>query len=83
MGALFEISIQTEILSNGEVQEICGCTRRCDLIEWLITNGWIFFRNRSGDPIVGRMYARLKLAGINPGVLSVSNGWIPDFSKVR
>jgi hypothetical protein len=83
MGAIFEIPIQSEILTQDEVQDICGCARKSDQIDWLITNGWTFFRNRAGEPIVGRMYARLKLAGINPAAMGVPNTWVPDFSKVR
>jgi hypothetical protein len=75
--------MQSEILTPEEVANICGCARKADQIEWLTTQGWTFVRNRSGEPIVGRLYARLKLAGINPASLSTGSSWVPDFSKVR
>ena len=83
MNALFEMPLQSEILTHDEIAELCGSPRRAGQVEWLTNNGWVFVRNRSGDPIVGRLYARLKLAGINPAAIGVNSGWVPDFSKVR
>jgi hypothetical protein len=80
---LFEFPLQSEILTPEEVASISGCARKADQIEWLTTQGWTFVRNRSGEPIVGRLYARLKLAGINPASFGAGSSWVPDFSKVR
>jgi hypothetical protein len=46
-------------------------------------NGWTFHKNKSGEPIVGRLYARLKLSGITPAVLVSGNTWSPDFSGIQ
>jgi len=83
MGAMFEMALPSETLAAEEVAQICGCQRKADQIEWLVKNGWTFHKNRAGDPIVGRMYARLKLSGINPQSMVASGGWTPDFSQVR
>jgi len=85
MGAIFEMQLPSETLSADEISEISGCRRQNDQIEWLSNNGWLFIRNRAGAPIIGRLYARLKLAGINPAQLAApeTSGWQPDFSKVR
>lgn len=84
MSAIFELSLQSETLSADEISEISGCSRKNDQIEWLARNGWIFLQNRAGAPIIGRLYARLKLAGINPALLAPdSGGWQPDLSKVQ
>jgi len=82
MSAIFEMPIDSETLAPDEVGQISGCMRKGDQIEWLTINGWIFHKNKAGDPIVGRLFARLKLAGINPTTLTTSGGWTPDFSKV-
>ncbi|WP_229751385.1 DUF4224 domain-containing protein [Undibacterium terreum] len=80
---MFEIPIATETLTHEEIQEISGSARRSDQIAWLQLNGWTFLKNRAGDPIVGRLYARLKLAGINPSSLGASTSWSLDASKIR
>lgn len=43
-------------------------------------HNWHYYRNRAGEPIVGRMYARLKLAGINPQAMATGQAWEPDLS---
>jgi hypothetical protein len=75
--------ISSETLAPEELAEISGCKRQSDQVDWLTKNGWTFHKNRGGDPIVGRLYARLKLAGINPQTLTTAGGWAPDFSQVR
>lgn len=83
MTAIFEFPLPSETLSQDEVAEITGCQRRGDQVEWLTVNGWVFHKNRAGEPIVGRMYARLRLAGITPAAMTISGGWVPDFSQVK
>ena len=85
MSAMFEMPLPSETLSADELFEISGCRRAGDQIQWLSQNSWLFIRNRAGEPKVGRLYARLKLAGINPTLLAApeATGWQPDFSKVR
>lgn len=86
MTAMFEISLPSETLEPDEVCTLSGCTRKNDQVEWLNRNGWVFFKNRAGEPIIGRLYARLKLSGINPAAMAAPanlGGWQPDFSKAR
>lgn len=84
MTAIFDFPLLSEILSPEEVGDITGAVRKGDQIEWLTCNGWAFHRNRAGEPIVGRMYARLRMAGINPAHLAAAPGiGLPDFSKAR
>jgi len=85
MSAMFELSISSETLTEEEVNEISGCIRKSDQAEWLTKNGWVFFQNRAGAPKVGRLYARLRMAGINPASLATpaAGGWQFDASKVR
>lgn len=84
MTAIFELPLQTETLSPEEIGEISGCSRKGDQVDWLTRNAWIFFQNRAGIPVVGRLYARMRLAGINPSALAnATDGWQLDISKVR
>ncbi|PRC92616.1 DUF4224 domain-containing protein [Solimicrobium silvestre] len=83
MSAIFEMQIDSETLAVDELAKITGSSRKGDQIEWLSCNGWTFHKNKSGEAIVGRLYARLKLAGISPASLTTSGGWSPDFSSVR
>lgn len=86
MMSMYELPIPSETLDEEEVSKISGCQRKTDQVEWLTKNGWVFFQNRAGMPIIGRLYARLKLSGINPAALASNNAgssWGMGMSKVR
>ena len=83
MSALFEMPVSSETLTQDEVMAITGCSRRGDQVAWLEAAGWTHVRNKAGEPIVGRLYVRMKLAGITPDVLVSSGGWAPDFTNLR
>lgn len=83
MNAIIESPLQSETLTPDEVVDISGCSRKGDQIKWLIGNGWAYVKNRAGEPIIGRLYARLRLAGINPAAPSQASAWSLDVSKVR
>lgn len=52
-------------LSDEELKGLAGSTQSRLQVEWLEANGWVFFLTRGGRPIVGRLYANLKLAGVD------------------
>lgn len=83
MPALFEMSLESETLTKLELTEITGSGRRLDQIAWLDVQGWQYVKTKSGEPIVGRLYARLKLAGINASGISSVDARGPDMSKVK
>lgn len=83
MSAIFEMTLDSETLKQEEIEEICGCKRTSDQLAWLAKNGWIFHKNKGGDPVIGRMYARMKMAGISPKDMTVPGDWMPDLSQVR
>ncbi|MER2626812.1 MAG: DUF4224 domain-containing protein [Accumulibacter sp.] len=83
MTAIFEFPIASETLSPEELAEITGSPRSALQTDWLTQNGWTYHTTRAGAPIVGRMYARLRLAGIAPAALTTTGGWVPDFSALR
>lgn len=75
--------VETGILSSEEVAEICGRARKDDQRRWLNENGWKHATNAAGAPIVGRWYARMKMAGVDLSGLSSPVRVVPDFSKAR
>lgn len=83
MSALFEFPLASETLSSDELAGITGSYRSGGQIEWLVSNGWTYHTTRGGNPIVGRLYARLRLAGITPAAIVTPGGWVPDFSALQ
>lgn len=83
MGVQLNVSLETEILAPEEIGEISGRARKDDQMAWLRLNGWKFSINATGQPIVGRLYARMKLAGIELSDAFTPQLAQPDFSKVR
>jgi hypothetical protein len=75
--------IQSEILSPAELTDISGRSRKDDQITWLRANGWQHAVNAAGHPIVGRWYARMKLAGVELSETFTPQIAMPDFSKVK
>ncbi|RQA20089.1 DUF4224 domain-containing protein [Pseudomonas aeruginosa] len=51
-------------------------------IEWLNRYGWKYAVTAANRPIVGRVYARLKLAGVKP-TMEATEKWSLDLSRVR
>lgn len=83
MSAIFELAIASEMLTVDEIGAISGAARKGDQIDWLTKNRWVFHTTRAGEPVVGRLYARLKLSGINPSAMTSPGGWVPDLSQVK
>lgn len=54
----------SETLSLDELREISGAHHSKRIIAWLSANRWKHYENVAGEPVVGRMYARYKLAGM-------------------
>ena len=79
---MLEQSLQSETLSNDELADITGCVRYAGQFDWLNDNDWKHFKNRAGAPIVGRWYARMKLAGITPQAAN-AEAWAPDFATIK
>lgn len=74
---------QTETLAEEELAAITGYQLPSKQIQWLSLNGWQYVLTRSRRPIVGRVYARLKLAGVSPSATnSVTETWTLDLSRV-
>ena len=73
----------SETLTEEELAAITGykipsCQRR-----WLTLNAWEYVLTGAHRPVVGRVYARLKLAGVSPSATNaVAETWSLDLSRV-
>ncbi|MGF6668067.1 DUF4224 domain-containing protein [Pseudomonas monsensis] len=80
--------METEILSDDELAELTGYKARAYQRRWLIDRQWVFVESRGKRPLVGRMYARMKLGMINPTIVDPNppptpSEWAPDYSRVN
>jgi hypothetical protein len=89
MTAMFEIPLASETLTQEELAEITGSRRRLVQMDWLNENKWTYALSRAQIPVVGRLYARLRLAGLDPAGLvsgagiAAQSAWTPDFAKLN
>ncbi|AJO79121.1 DUF4224 domain-containing protein [Pseudomonas sp. MRSN 12121] len=74
---------QSETLADEELAAITGYHKPTKQIAWLANNGWQYALTGARRPVVGRVYARLKLAGLKPSATNaVAETWTLDLSKV-
>lgn len=73
----------SEMLSDDEMAQITGYKMPSRQLQWLKLNRWEFHVNRAGRPVVGRLYARMKFAGITPSQKTMPEAWSLDLSKVN
>jgi len=72
-----------ELLTDNEVASITGYQTPSRQIQWLASNGWQHVLNGARRPVVGRLYARLKLAGLKPSEKNaVTETWTLDLDRV-
>ena len=77
------LDIQTETLAEDELVMITGYQRPAQQKQWLLQNGWQYVLTGAGRPVVGRVYARLKLAGVKPSdTNAIAETWTFDLSRV-
>ncbi len=81
-------TIETEIFSDEELADLTGYKQRAHQRRWLNDRNWVFVESRGGRPLVGRMYARMKLGMTSPTFAEQSTpplrpAWTPDFSRVN
>ncbi|CAM3173509.1 DUF4224 domain-containing protein [Pseudomonas fluorescens] len=80
--------MQPEILSEDELAELTGYKHRAHQRKWLKDRNWVFIESRGGRPLVGRMFARMKLGMTNATIVDQTPPparptWTPDFSRVN
>ncbi|TDR46301.1 uncharacterized protein DUF4224 [Pseudomonas brenneri] len=77
------MEMQSETLAEEELAAITGYMIPSRQIEWLNKNGWKYVLTRSRRPVVGRVYARMKLAGVKPSAENVAaEAWSLNLSNV-
>lgn len=76
--------MSTELLTADELAEVTGRKHIASQREWLDKNSWTYVVNAAGKPIVGRWYARMRLAGVKPTANSsgAQSSWQPDFTAL-
>ena len=73
----------SEILAEEEIAAITGYQTPSKQISWLTNNGWQHTLTGARRPVVGRVYARLKLSGVKPtSTAAVAETWTFDLSRV-
>ncbi|MFW0757729.1 DUF4224 domain-containing protein [Pseudomonas sp. H11T01] len=80
--------MENEILSDEELADLTGYKARAYQLRWLTDRHWVFVESRGKRPLVGRMYARMKLGMISPTFTDpnpppAAPAWTPDFSRVN
>ena len=80
--------MEYEILSEEELADLTGYKHRGYQRQWLIDRNWVFVESRGGRPLVGRMFARMKLGMVNATIADPNPppprpAWTPDFSRVN
>jgi hypothetical protein len=73
---------ETEFLTIEELVEITGYSHVGRQKDWLNRNGWNYVVNAAGRPIVGRWFARLRLAGVPPSAVSLLQARQPNFAAL-
>lgn len=80
--------MEAEILSDDELAELTGYKARAYQRRWLIDRQWVFVESRGKRPLVGRLYARMKLGVLSPAIIApnpppAAPAWTPDYSRVN
>ena len=70
------------ILTIHEVEEITGRKTNQKQREWFNVRGWIYETSASGRPIVGRIYASMKLGGTTPTIGAFRPPRQPNFEAL-
>jgi hypothetical protein len=77
------MEIQSETLAEEELAAITGFKFHSKQCEWLDNNGWKYHLSGARRPVVGRVYARMKMAGVKPSAENVATeAWSLDLSRV-
>lgn len=83
MNSRMDVRLASETLTDEELAVITGYQVPSKQIAWLDDNCWQYVLTGARRPIVGRVYARLKLAGVNPSATNaVAETWTLDLSRV-
>ena len=70
------VTLQVQLPANPtlpaeKLVEITGRQQVAKQMAWLQERGWVFELDANGNPLVGSLYAHLRLAGLNPADVNV------------
>jgi hypothetical protein len=69
-------------LTELELAGITGTPQHKLQVDWLRANAWAFSLTRSGRPVVGRLYANLKLSGVEVKTMIQAEEWTPAMEAI-
>ena len=70
-------------INADELAALTGTPQTALQLEWLRANGWAHTLTRAGKPVVGRLYANLKLSGVEVATIVQPSAWQPNFSAIQ
>lgn len=77
------LQLVSETLTDDELAAITGYKIPSCQRQWLQRNAWEHVLTAAQRPVVGRVYARLKLAGVKlSSTNAVAETWALDLSRV-
>jgi hypothetical protein len=83
MNTVNAFQLPSETLTEDELAVITGYKIPSCQRQWLQRNAWEHVLTAAQRPVVGRVYARLKLAGVKPSTTNaVAETWSLDLSRV-
>lgn len=83
MNTTSTLQLPSETLTEDELAAITGYKTPSCQRQWLQRNAWTHVLTAAQRPVVGRVYARLKLAGVTPSETNaVTETWSLDLSRV-
>lgn len=70
-------------LTPDELAGLTGTPQTALQIDWLRANGWAHTLTRAGKPVVGRLYANLKLSGVEVATMVQPSAWQPNLAAIQ
>ena len=83
MSALFDMPAADLTLTSDELAKITGHARAQGQLDWLKAYRWHHHINKAGQPVVGRLYATMKLSGVEVKHMIQPEAWQPDFAGLQ
>jgi Domain of unknown function (DUF4224) len=81
---LLDLPAQDQLqITPDELERLTGSPQAGLQIDWLKANGWAYTLTRAGKPVVGRLYANLKLSGVEVATIVQPSAWQPDFGALH
>lgn len=81
---LLDLPAQGELqLTPEELERLTGAVPTALQLDWLRSNGWAFSLTRAGKPVVGRLYANLKLSGVEVATMVAPGSWQPNMAAIQ